>query len=141
MKKSFTISVARAIAAPMAGALLLLSAACAEPAMSPAEAADDYAATLSQMIDAIEALQDAARARDATWAMAEATRERIRQQSAVEAMAPAARAAYARLLGERAATLHALRARLDAALARMMADPTYVQALAANAGAPGVERP
>jgi len=85
---------------------------------------------LSQMVAATEAVHDGASAREAMRVFVEGTRERLATATAVDAMPPAAQAAYARLIARRGDEINAKLARFDAALARMTANPIYLQALA-----------
>ena len=135
MRSFFFINARRAIMpALLLGAALMFSASGGAAPLTPAQAVEGYSRLLSRMVDAAEAVHDAASARRAMRAFADGTRARIEQEIAIEAMPPAARAAYERLVAQRKAEIGAKRARFEAALARMMANPVFVQALAPAGG-------
>jgi hypothetical protein len=111
--------------------MLTLSASGAGAAtLAPAQAAERYALVLERMVEAAESVHDTASARGAMRAFGDATRERLSQEAAIEAMPVAAQAEYERLVAARRSEIEAKRARLDAALARMMATPAFVLTLA-----------
>jgi hypothetical protein len=134
----FFVNARRAIMpALLLGAALTFGASGGAAPLSPAQAVDDYSRVLSRMVDAAEAVHDAASARRAMRAFADGTRARIEQDIAIEAMPPRLRAAYERLVAQRQSEIGAKRARFEAALARMTANAAYVQALAeASSAAP-----
>ena len=131
MRSFFFFTAGRAIGIAMIGAALMFGASGAGAArLTPARVAQGYSLVLGRMVEAAESVHDTASARDAMRALADGTRERLAQEAAIEAMPAAARAAYERLVAARRDEIDAKLARLDAALARMMANPTFVLALA-----------
>jgi hypothetical protein len=123
------IAASRAIIVPLTSASLMLAAHAATP-LTPNEAANRYAAVLARMVASAESVHDEASARTAMRVFVDGTRERLAQRAAVEAMSPAAQTVYEQLIQRRRRGLDAMLARFDAALARMMANQAYVQALA-----------
>ena len=131
MKSFFFITARRAIVPVLLlGAVSMFGASGAAAPLTPAQAVDGYSRVLSRMVEAAEAVHDAASARRAMRAFADGTRARLDQERAIEAMPASLRVAYERIVAQRQAEIGAKRARFDAALARMMANPAFVQALA-----------
>ncbi len=135
MRSFFFVGARRAILPVLLlGAVSMFGASGTAAPLTPAQAVDLYSRELSRMVEAAEAVHDAASARRAMRAFADGSRARLDQESAIEAMPASMRVAYDRVVAQRQAEIGAKRARFEAALARMMANPVFVQALAPAGG-------